>query len=59
MKKDYERRILDYNIEKFSLMVKNDIDIFSSIEIPTKVDKNIILSVNSISDVKKIKEELK
>ncbi len=30
MREDYKRQILDYNIEKFSLMVRDDIDMFSS-----------------------------
>ncbi len=59
MKKDYEKQILDYNVEKFNLMVRDDIDLLSSTEILTQVDKNIALQVNSVSDAKKIKEELK
>ena len=39
MRKDYEKQILDHNVEKFSLMVKNDIDMFSSTEILTKANK--------------------
>ena len=35
IKKNYEKQILNYNIEKFSLMVKDNIDIFSSTKILT------------------------
>ncbi len=59
MKKGYEKQILDYNIEKFSLMVRDNIDLISSTEILTQVDKNIALQVSSMSGVKKIREELK
>ena len=59
IKKSYMRQILDYNVEKFSLMVRDDINIFSFTKILTQADKNAILQVNSISDVKKIREELK
>ena len=59
MRKSYEKQILDHNVEKFSLMVKDDIDMFSSTEILTEADKNAALQVNSVSDAKKITEELK
>ena len=48
MKKGYEKQILNHNVEKFSLMMKDDINIFSSIEILTKADKNTALQVNFI-----------
>ncbi len=59
MRKGYEKQILDYNVEKFSLMVRDDIDLFSSTEILIQVDKNTALQVNSMSGIKKIKEKLK
>lgn len=59
MRKNYKKQILDYNIVKFSLMVRDDINIFLPIKIPMQVDKNIVLQVNSISDVKKIRKKLK
>ncbi len=43
MRKGYKRQILDYNIKKFSLMVRDDIDLFSSTEILTQTDKNAAL----------------
>ena len=33
MRKSYKRQIFDYNVEMFSLMVKDNIDIFSSTKI--------------------------
>ncbi len=58
MRKGYEKQILDYNVEKFSLMVRDDIDLLSSTEMLTQVDKNAALQVNSVSNAKKIREEL-
>ncbi len=55
---DYEKQIFDYNIEKFSLMVRDDIDLFFSIKILTQVDENAALQVNSVNAAKKIREEL-
>ena len=59
MKKGYEKQILDHNVEKFSLMVRDDIDMFSSTETLTEVDKNAALQVNSVSGAKSITEDLK
>ncbi len=33
MRKNYEKQILDYNIEKFSPMIRDNINLFSSTEI--------------------------
>ena len=43
MTKDYEKQILNHNIEKFSLIVRDDISIFFSIETLTEADKNAVL----------------
>ncbi len=59
MRKTYKRQILDYNVKKFSLIVKNDIDLFFSTKIITQADKTVALQSNSVSGTKKIKEELK
>lgn len=59
MKKDYKRQIVDYNIEKFNLMVKDDINIFLSTELLTQTNNNTILQVNSVSNGMKIRKELK
>ncbi len=59
MRKGYEKQILDYNIEKFSLIVGDDIDLFSSTKILTQADENAALQVNSVNGAKKIKEKLK
>ena len=59
MKKGYEKQILDHNVEKFSLMIRDDINIFSSTKILTKADKDAALQVNSVSGAKSITEDLK
>ena len=59
MRKSYEKQILDHNVEKFSLMVRDDINMFSSTETLTEADKNAELQVNSVSGAKKITEDLK
>ncbi len=59
MRKDYKRQILDYNVEKFSLMVRDDIDLISSTKILTQTNKNAALQVNSVTGANKIREELK
>ncbi len=43
MRKGYKKQILDYNVEKFSLMVRDDIDLFSSTEILIQADENAAL----------------
>ena len=59
IRKSYKRQILDSNIEKFSLMIRNDIDLFFSTKILIHVNKNAGLQINSSSITKRIKEELK
>lgn len=59
IRKDYKRQILDHNVEKFSLMLKDNIDIFFSTKRLIQTNKNAILQVNFVSDVKKIREGLK
>lgn len=59
IKKNYKRQILYYNIQKFSLIIKSNIDIFSYTKILILSDKNAILQVNFVKDTKKIKKELK
>ncbi len=59
MRQNYGRQILDYNVGKFSLMVKDDIDLFSFTEILTQGNENAALQVNSVNDAKKTREELK
>ena len=43
MRKNYKRQIFDYNIEKFSLMIKDDINLFSFTKILTQANKNAAL----------------
>lgn len=59
MRKSYKKQILYSNIEKFNLMVIDDIDIFFSFEKLTEVNKNTKLQFNSISGIKKFMEYLK
>ena len=53
MRKSYEKQILDHNVDKFSLIVRDDIDMFFSIKTLTEANKNTALQVNSISGAKK------
>ena len=59
MRKGYEKQILDWNIEKFSLMVKADLDIFASAETLTQANQNAELQVNLVSGVINIMKDLK
>ena len=59
MRKGYEKQILDHNVEKFSLMVRANLDKFSSAKTLTQADQNAALQVNSVSGAKKIMEDLK
>lgn len=40
-------------------MIRDEIDLFSSIKISIQVNKNATLQINFVSGVKKIREELK
>ena len=59
IRKSYEKQILDHNVEKFSLMVRADLDMFSSAETLTQANQNAALQVNLVSGAKKIMEDLK
>lgn len=59
MNKDYKNQILDHNVNKFNLMVKNNLDMFSSGKILTQTNQDIALQINFISNAKKIREYLK
>lgn len=59
MRKNHEKQILNHNIEKFSLMVKDDINMFLFTKILIQANKNGVLQINSISGAKNIGEELK
>lgn len=43
MRNDYNKQILDNNIEKFNLMIKNNINILFSAKALTNANKNTIL----------------
>lgn len=59
MRKNYIKQILDYNIEKFNLIVKDDINMFSFSKSLIKTNKNAPLKINFVSNIKKIKKNLK
>ena len=59
MRKGFEKQILDHNVGKFILMVRDDINMFSSTETLTEVDKNTALQVKCLSDAKSITKDLK
>lgn len=59
MQKSYEKQILNYNVEKFNLIVKDNKNIFFFTKTLTKVNKNATLQVNSIYNVQKIIKDLK
>lgn len=59
IRKNYKRQIIDHNVEKFSLMIKHNIDIFPFIKILINVNHNNILQINSMSSANKIGEEIK
>ena len=59
IRKDYEKQIPDHNVEKFSLIVRDDIDMFFSTKILIEVDKNAALQVNSVNGAKSITKDLK
>lgn len=58
MRKDYEKQILNYNIGNLNLIIRDDLDIFSSTKILTQIDKNAVLQINLVNDAKKLREEL-
>ena len=43
MKKGYEKQILNHNVEKFSLMVRDNINMFSFTKTLTETNKNAAL----------------
>ena len=59
MKKGYKKQILDHNVEKFDLMIRDDIDMFFSIKTLIEANKNAALHVNSVSGAKSITKDLK
>lgn len=43
MRKSYKKQILNHKLKKFSLIVRNDIDIFSFTKVLIEIDKNAVL----------------
>lgn len=56
MRQIYKRQILDYNIEKFNLIVKDDINMFLFSKILKWADKNVVLLINFVNNTKKIRK---
>ena len=54
-----EKPTLDHNVEKFNLMVRDNINIFSSTKTLTEANKIVALQVNPISGIKNITKDLK
>lgn len=59
IKKDYKKQILDHNIKKFNLIIRDNIDMFSSTKTLINVDKNAILQVIFVNDTKNITKDWK
>lgn len=59
MKKSYKIQILDHNIQKFGLIIKANLNMFSSAEILIQVDQNTVLQINLVSGAKKMIKDLK
>lgn len=54
IKKNYKKKILDTNIEKFDLIIKNNIDMFFFIKTLIKQKKNLVLKINFVNSAKNI-----
>lgn len=59
IRNDYKKQIVDHNVEKFRMIVRDDIDMFLTTKILMQANKNTVLQVNSVSDTKKIRDKLK
>lgn len=59
MRKSYKKQILDYNVKKFSLIIKVALNMFFFAEILTQANQNAKLQVNLVNNIKKIIEDLK
>lgn len=59
MKKSYKKQILDHNIKKFTLIIRDDTNKFLSTKLLTQINNNTILQINFMSNIKKIKKDMK
>lgn len=59
IKNNYKKQILNYNIKKFSLIIKNIINKFFSSKTLIKANNNVILQINFVSNTKKFRKNLK
>lgn len=55
----YKKQIIDHNVEKFCLIIKADIDMFSSVKTLTQAYRDVELQVNFVNGRKKIREDLR
>lgn len=54
MRIGYEKQILDHNTQKFSWMIRVDLNIFSSAETLIELNRIAKFQVKLVSDIKKI-----
>lgn len=54
MKKGYKKQILNHNVEKFSLMIKANLNIVFSVKTLIQADQNAALQINPVSNAKKL-----
>lgn len=59
MRKSHKKQILDHNVEKFWLIIRDDIDILLSTEMFMQANKNTVLEINFVNSAQKIREEFK
>lgn len=57
--KSYKKQILNHNIKKFNLIIKANLNMFSFIKTLIHINQNTTLQINSVSSIKKIREDLK
>lgn len=57
--KSYKKQILNHNVEKFSLMIKANLNMFASAKILIWANQNAELQINSVSSRKKNIKDLK
>lgn len=59
MGKNYKKQTLNYNIEKFNLIIKAELNMFFFIKILTQINQNSEFQVNLVNNAKKIIEDLR
>lgn len=59
MIKSYKNQILNHNVEKFSLIIRDDRYMLSFIKTLIEANKNAALQINCVNDAKKITKDFK